>query len=417
MNYVTPLSYDMGMEECAPDWIAMPTVAMAEELVERHRRLTASEAEFLAGLAVFDRRLGWQVLGYRSAAKWLARTMGMTMVTARDKLRVARTLADGLPAVGAAFADGSISYAAARAISRLPDADANTERALVAAARSGVSVGQLEALVRRAKDAVDPDAANADAERDFDRRGLYMTRGMAGSVLGEFELDAEAGELLLMAIDSVLASERAHGNPVVPRPVDSCESTGLPTATPAQRRVDGLMALIRAGLDSFESTQPGRARSEVAVIVDYSTLVERTAGTAQTSSGAPLTAEQVRRLCCDANLRRIVTKGGSELLDVGTRTPSFTAAQRCAMYARDRGCRFPGCGRWFGLHPHHLMSVADGGPTSTDNGAWHCTTHHHLVHEGGWTITGHPDHTLRYQPPDGSAPLPSTPPAAHPDAA
>jgi hypothetical protein len=110
-------------------------------------------------------------------------------------------------------------------------------------------------------------------------------------------------------------------------------------------------------------------------------------------------------------------KGGSELLDLGTRTPSFTAAQRAAMYARDRGCRFPGCGRWFGLHPHHLVSVADGGPTSTDNGAWHCTAHHHLVHEGGWTVTGHPDHTLWYQPPDGGNALPSTPPAAKPDAA
>ncbi len=184
---------------------------MAEELVERHRQLTASEAEFLTGLAVFDRRLGWQVLGYRSAAMWLARTMGMTMVTAREKLRVARTLADGLPAVGAAFAAGSIS----RAISRLPDADAETEQALVAAAEFGVAVGQLEALVRRAKDTIDPEAANREADRDFHRRGLYLTRGMAGSVLGHFELEAEAGDLLFKTIDSVLAAERANGNPVI----------------------------------------------------------------------------------------------------------------------------------------------------------------------------------------------------------
>jgi hypothetical protein len=141
------------------------------------------------------------------------------------------------------------------------------------------------------------------------------------------------------------------------------------------------------------------------------TLVDRAAGTAQTGSGAPLTAEQVRRLCCDANLRRIVTKGGSELLDVGTRTPTFTAAQRAAMHARDRGCRFPGCSRWWGLHPHHLVHVADGG-TSTDNGAWLCTTHHHYVHEGGWTITGHPDRTLWFHPPTREHAVPSNPPGA-----
>src|SRR6266508_1409348 len=132
------------------DCMAMPTVAMAEELVELHRQVTASEAEFLRGLATFDRRLGWQVLGYRSAAAWLARTMGMTMVTARDKLRVARVLAAGMPQVASALADGRISYGAARAITRLPNADAETEAALVAAARAGVAVGQLEALVRRA---------------------------------------------------------------------------------------------------------------------------------------------------------------------------------------------------------------------------------------------------------------------------
>jgi hypothetical protein len=87
------------------------------------------------------------------------------------------------------------------------------------------------------------------------------------------------------------------------------------------------------------------------------------------------------------------------------------------MYARDRGCRFPGCNRWWGLHPHHLVHVADGGTTSTDNGAWLCTPHHHLVHEGRWTITGHPDHTLWYQPPTGSQPLASPPPAAKANAA
>ena len=395
----------------------MPTVSIAEELVNQYRRMTSSEAEFLAGLAVFDRRLGWQVLGYRSGAAWLARTMGMTMVTAREKLRVARALADGLPAVGAALAAGSISYAAARAITRLPDADADTEAALVRAATAGVSVGQLEALVRRARDTVDPDGANAESERDFDRRGLHLTRGMAGSVLGQFELDAEAGELLMKAIDSVLACERAHGNPVIPNPVDSRESTDISTATPAQRRADAMMALITAGLESFEQMQPGRARTELLVLVDHDTLVDRAGGTAQTGSGAPLTAEQVRRLCCDANLRRIVTKGGSELLDVGTRTPTFTTAQRAAMYARDRGCRFPGCSRWWGLHPHHLVHVADGGDTSTTNGAWLCTTHHHYVHEGGWTITGHPDHTLWFAPSNRRAALASTPPAANPEAA
>jgi Domain of unknown function (DUF222) len=198
---------------------------------------------------------------------------------------------------------------------RATAAGANIEAALVRAATIGVSVGQLEALARRATDVADPDGANADTECDFDRRGLHLCRGVAGSVLDQFELDAEAGELLTKAIDSVLSEERARGNPVVPNPVDSRE---------------------------------------------YS--------------------------------------HSSELLDVGTRTqhsppPSVSPCTPVTPAAGSLAVAVGGDST-----PNHLVHVTDGGDTSSTNGAGHCTTHHHDVHEG-WTITGRPDHTLWFHPP------------------
>jgi hypothetical protein len=56
-----------------------------------------------------------------------------------------------------------------------------------------------------------------------------------------------------------------------------------------------------------------------------------------------------------------------------------------ALHARDRGCRFPGCGvrRAQG---HHIRHWADGGETSIGNLILLCRYHHRLVHEDGFSI-------------------------------
>jgi hypothetical protein len=45
-----------------------------------------------------------------------------------------------------------------------------------------------------------------------------------------------------------------------------------------------------------------------------------------------------------------------------------------------------------GLHAHHIRFWADGGATETQNLALLCRRHHKAVHEGGWSLTGDPDH-------------------------
>lgn len=66
----------------------------------------------------------------------------------------------------------------------------------------------------------------------------------------------------------------------------------------------------------------------------------------------------------------------------------FTWNQRLAMIARDGDhCPWPWCGRpvWW-THGHHLVPVAEGGPTTVANGALPCEGHHVLLHEGHWVL-------------------------------
>ncbi len=92
-----------------------------------------------------------------------------------------------------------------------------------------------------------------------------------------------------------------------------------------------------------------------------------------------------RRLSCDASVVRLTKAPDGSILDVGRRTRTIPPALRRALEARDRGCRFPGCGSRF-TDAHHVIPWADGGDTSLGNCVLLCKYHHRLVHEGGWTV-------------------------------
>jgi hypothetical protein len=74
---------------------------------------------------------------------------------------------------------------------------------------------------------------------------------------------------------------------------------------------------------------------------------------------------------------------------------------RRAVALRDRGCTFPGCTHDRFLHGHHLQHWLHGGPTTLNNLSLLCTHHHHLIHEGGWSVARTADGELRFRAPDG----------------
>jgi hypothetical protein len=120
--------------------------------------------------------------------------------------------------------------------------------------------------------------------------------------------------------------------------------------------------------------------------VDTDTLsADREPGRSELEDGTRLSAESARRLACDASVVSVVRKQDGTVLDVGRKTRTISPALRRALDVRDRGCRFPGCGRRF-TEGHHVKHWADGGGTSLRNCVNLCRHHHRLVHEGGWTM-------------------------------
>jgi hypothetical protein len=64
---------------------------------------------------------------------------------------------------------------------------------------------------------------------------------------------------------------------------------------------------------------------------------------------------------------RVVLGADGEVLDVGRRQRTIPNQIRRALIVRDRECAFPGCHRRpRQCHGHHVVSWAQGGPTSLD---------------------------------------------------
>ena len=134
--------------------------------------------------------------------------------------------------------------------------------------------------------------------------------------------------------------------------------------------------------------------------VDINDLADRN-GVGTLPDGTLVSADALRRIGCSASVARIVTKGGSEVLDLGRQLRLPSPAVRRAVRARDHHCQFPGCRvkpEWCQIH--HVVHWGDGGETTITNLVLVCHHHHHLLHEGGWTASMGPDQKLQvFRPP------------------
>jgi hypothetical protein len=163
------------------------------------------------------------------------------------------------------------------------------------------------------------------------------------------------------------------------------------------RRAEALVELVLRG--GVAATRHGDPRPSVIVRIDPATLAgvpadDLTAGLERDCSlddGTPIDARSIERLLCTARIQALWTRiredGTVETLGVTDLLRDATRAQRRALKQRDGRCVFPGCGaaaEW--CDAHHLIPNEDLGPTLLANLALLCRFHHHLVHEGGWTL-------------------------------
>jgi hypothetical protein len=193
------------------------------------------------------------------------------------------------------------------------------------------------------------------------------------------QLDPEAGAVLTAALDPLSA----------PNP---CEvNGGRDPRPPDRRRAEALVELARRAT-AAGSNAPTTAKAQIVVTIDYDRLAGAVRGAGTTLAGQVLSPQTVRRLACDATIIPMVLGSQGQPLDVGRTKRLVTPALLAALWARDKGCTYPGCGRppqW--SDAHHVRHWSDGGPTSLLNLALLCGYHHSWVHQHDLTadVTAH----------------------------
>jgi hypothetical protein len=347
------------------------------------RQMNADSYRMLMLVREFDDRFGWKKWMFKSCAEWLAWRASISLSAAREKVRAAHALR-ALPVISAAFAEGRLSYSKVRALTRV--AQFHDEDLLLAHALDA-TVPQVEERCRQIRN-VAPDSVH-HARRAWEHRSLTVWRDEArGTLRLTVELPIEEGELITHALDCAVAAGEVTTD-VDPDAV--AESRG--TAWRAQQ-ADALVAVAKSYLGGNSEDAATADHYQVVVHADAQSL---TGGAGR----ADVPIATVRRLLCDCSLVTVAEDANGHPFDVGRKQRTVSTPLKRALYARDRGCTFPGCRRKRYLDGHHLQHWVDGGETSADNMTLLCTHHHRRLHEGGFSIVRQEGGTLRFVTADG----------------
>jgi uncharacterized protein DUF222/HNH endonuclease len=336
--------------------------------------MSSASAAMLEEIAVFDEKQQWQRDGATSMTAWLAARYGMARATTRELVRVAKALRR-LPTILNAYAAGQLSFDQLKPLTRFATGDDDGRWAKKA---RDMSPAQLWAEARRREERSRQQALEDSKLRylwmgwDEDRRFLHL-EGM---------FSAEQGAVVEQALER------------------SCEDV---VAEEGVRDPEGAR-LADALVELAASSRDGSGGPCVVVHTDVSILADapkgKLPGLSETESGIRLADETVRRLACDATIDWVVEAGGAPV-GMGRRARSVPSWLLRLLRHRDPGCRFPGCERRRWLKAHHIWHWGQGGPTDLDNLVLLCHAHHRLIHEGGWSVSGHPGARLRFHDPGG----------------
>ncbi|MCU0310281.1 MAG: DUF222 domain-containing protein [Acidimicrobiales bacterium] len=362
------------------EWERLDGDGLRAEAEGLQRGISALEHQQRRVLGVIDERRAFTVDGSRDAADWSANNLGISRKAANDRLRLGRDLAE-LPKLADAAASGSLTADQARPAAELARVAGTDTGWAAQAPHLPVGVLSRHAAKTRRPGAADHRAAQAARHFHTWIDGLEMR--FRGSV------PTDEGARLLTAIERAMPPRAPHTDANV---------------TPDQRRADGLMAL--AGATLAGDADPDRAT--VVAVVELAAICDDDPGaTAELETGQPLATETARRLLCDSRIEVVVQDRSGVAVGVGTTSRTVSPGLRRALVHRDGRCRFGNCTATRFLHAHHIAHWPS--PTTMGNLTMLCWHHHHLVHEGGWALSGDPNGALLATHPTGASAVESHP--------
>jgi Domain of unknown function (DUF222)/HNH endonuclease len=244
---------------------------LGERIAEQAAHFDAAMHRLLTDLRKFDERGGWHVQGAMSCAHWLAWRVGWDLVTARDRVRVARKLAE-FPAIDDALRRGEISYSKVRAMVRV--ATQANELLLLEQARFTTGA-QLEKVCRKYA-LVQRHGQDPRPNDDIQRRYVRRRDTEDGMVKIEAVLHPEEAELVWTMINH--AAAQLLRRPDAATPGDSAESkvalsapypvpsSGSPSAVPLSLAPPSAVPLSLAPPSAVPQYSDDSAESRAAVL-------------------------------------------------------------------------------------------------------------------------------------------------------
>ncbi|MCZ6643461.1 MAG: DUF222 domain-containing protein [Gammaproteobacteria bacterium] len=345
---------------------------LGNEISTLYAHINAATFTFLEKIREFDTLGLYGALNCKSTAHWLNFACGIGLVAGREKVRVAKALAE-LPKTQAAFREGRLSYSKARAVTRVATAD-NEHHFLNIAYHSTAS--QTERIVRNHINVM-------TAERDsFGKRSLTYHWLADGCLSFKGRLTADQGAMFIKSLEQAFA---AH---------DSREmyAAVLEDHEPMEaKRADALLLISETSLAAKSVSSSTADRYQVSVHVNAEALQTSTTtldDPPQIEGGCVIPLRTAERLTCDGSIIPILETAEAEPLKIGRKLRTVSPALRRALKRRDKGCKFPGCEQTYFVDAHHIRHWAHGGETNLENLVLLCRYHHHQLHEGGYGITG-----------------------------
>ena len=383
--------------------------------------------------------------------------MRLSPTTSQDKIDVARTLFNNLPATISALNSGDIPVQTATVIAKetavalraglAPEAIYEIEKIALAHAEFHTP-GQVARKLKTTFATLAPDLFQKEFEIQREARSVrfYKEDGGVGTILATLKIeDAQlVDQVISDYAEKMLADHRetmqnlvrfSRGHRCIKECEASCshacsekckdeckalnsnDAAALAALERANlinsdverdlRKADAFVFAMKAADAALKATGTvvtrHNRRPTINVTIDLPTALGLAENPGQLAGYGPIPAAIAREIAADGRWKRFVTDPiNGTLIDYGRETYEPPQVLQDFLIARDRTCRFPGC-----RQPAHLADLdhaipwEEGGKTSADNLGALCRRHHNLKTHGGWKLINQSDGACTWISPTG----------------
>ena len=291
----------------------------------------------------------WRADGSPTCAHWVADAIDIEVCTAREWLRVGRTVGT-LPSIDSAFESGRLSYSKVRALTRVATPENEAALCELALRFSAARLAhELAAWLAR------HETPEQTEERHRAATGLRSWVEPDGMVAGTFRLPPLHGKSLLAAVDARVEQFR---------PDASADASARWPST-AQQRADALLELVTDGGASVATEVVVHVRGDGCTLDD----------------GTPIASTVVERIAPQSFLRALIHDAERRPINASGAHRHPTRRQKRVVHERDRVCNRCGSGEF--LEYHHDPPFDESHRTVVDELWLRCRKCHRDDHRHG----------------------------------